>query len=149
MQAGPHGIKGLEFDADASYKHDVNSLEEMKLNFKLHTKVKADYINDNEVLFSDPAIKADFTEVVEDSINRVKSSLGRSIFRRLVPRNPVAYLPVGAAVVLTFPCKILAAGVNVDNEVEIDGRIDYNLPKWTANDGFKGMLDMLALPSRR
>lgn len=137
---------GVEFDSTATYKQNVNSVEEMNLNFKLKTKVECDNIGGNGFMFTEPGIKTDFTEVIESTLAQVRSPIGKSILKKLVPKNPITYMPVGAAVIFSLPCRVLSACVNDKDKVEIIGRIELNKPK-PIIEGMFDALNKLILPT--
>lgn len=115
----------LEFDADARYKPaptQKQSVGEMNLNFRLKTKVIPDPSTDgNGLLFLDPAVRTDFTDINEAVEKTLKplGAVGRKLTKRFLPS--VAYLPVGAACSVGLP-----PGCYVDKVIvkEDDGAYD-------------------------
>ena len=140
---------GIEFDSNAVYRQDVNSADEMNLNFKLKTKIKCDQIGGNGLVFVEPGIRTDFTEVIENTLAQVRSPIGKSFLKAIVPKDPVTYMPVGAAVILSLPCRVVNTKITAENEVEINGRVDFNEQQACAAEGTPGLLPTLPASTSR
>merc|ERR1711991_747597 len=139
---------GVEFDSSATYTESINCMEEMSLNFKLKAKLECDDVGGNGFMFTEPGIRTDFTEVIENTLAQVRSPIGKSILRRIIPKDPITYIPVGATVVFSLPCRVTKARVTKQNRVELSGRVDLNRRK----SNMEGVFDVtnklkLSLPT--
>ena len=69
----------------------------------------------------------------------MRSPIGKSILRRIIPKDPVTYMPVGAAVIFSLPCRVTKARVTKENRVELNGRVDLNQRK----SNMEGIFDVI------